>query len=409
MPLRGDAKDAPAPGILLAVPTDHRVVPVADENGSVGRDGYIHRSYPLVPLALEEVHSVGRITRADLLGDDPSQDARTGIGREDLVPEFTRQQPPLVGGHSGWRPGSRDQQVRDDSRIVLVPVPLRHLRVHSGALGLVSRSGQLVAIPVVPPFDDVVQAAGVASVVIVVRLPQAAQRIDGDLVVVAEVVSEDFQFAAVRVASKHHPTLEAASKFLQTSREFRSLGIRSGTQGLCVIPVQYGLAESVDRQPPVLVMDIPTGIAHVPVQLAIGTERQRVRRVIVLWLPGPHEEALLAVGNVVAVLVGEDDHVRRGRHDHLVAEHRDAQRRVDVTTLVVDFRRVRDSVAVGVLQNQDPVTLGPSVVPSVLAVIDDIAHPYAAAMIDVDVGGIGERRLRREQGCCESRVDIDGS
>ena len=171
---RGDAENAPAPGVLLAVPPDHRVVPIADEERAVGRDSHVHRSNPLVPLALEDVHRLGRVTGTDLLGNDSPQDARTGIGRQDLVPELAWQQPPFVGGHSGGRSGSRDQQVRNDSRIVLMPVALRHFGMHAGALRLVARSGQLVAISVVPSFDDVVQSAGVAPVVVVVRLPQSA-------------------------------------------------------------------------------------------------------------------------------------------------------------------------------------------------------------------------------------------
>ena len=287
-----------------------------------------------------------------------------------------------------------------------MPVALRHFGMHTGALRLVARPCQLVAISVVPTFDDVIQAAGVASVVVVVRLPQSAQRIDGDLVVVAKVVSEDLQLAAVRVAAEYHPALEGAGKFLEPPREFRSLGIRSLAQAVRVIPVQHRIAETVDRQPRVLVVDISTGVAHVPVQLAVGTEGQRMRRVIVLLLPGLHEEALLGVGDVVSVLVSEDDHVRCSCHDHLVAENRDSQSGIDVAALVVDLRGVRHPVAVGVLQNQDPVALGPSVVPAVLAVVDDIAHPHAAAIIDIDVGGIGERRLRSEQGRFEPRIDV---
>ena len=174
MALRRDAEDSTVRGVVLAVPTDHGVIPVTNEHRAVGSYRNIYRTHPFVPRALEQIHHPCLVTRPALGRYDATQHAGSGIGRQDLVPDVVRQQATFVRGHSGRGTGSCDQQVWDHAGIVLVPVPLGDFFVAAGALGLVSRARRLVTIAIVAVLEDVVDPASVATVVVVVGLPQPA-------------------------------------------------------------------------------------------------------------------------------------------------------------------------------------------------------------------------------------------
>ena len=118
-----------------------------------------------------------------------------------------------------------------------------------------------------------------------------------------------------------------------------------------------GVARAVDDRLAVLVVNGVALVADVPVELAIGPEDERVGRVVVLRLADLREQDVFLVGLAVAVVVGEDKHVGRHRDDHLVAEHADAERTIDVSALVENRLLVGTAVVIGVFEDQDPIAL----------------------------------------------------
>ena len=68
---------------------------------------------------------------------------------------------------------------------------------------------------------------------------------------------------------------------------------------------------------------------------------------------------------------------------------------VHIAALVEDGGFVGLCVAIGVFEDEDAVALGAVAV--MLAVVHDLAHPHAAAMVDVDAGGRKHHRLAGEE------------
>ncbi len=273
------------------------------------------------------------------------------------------------------------EQVGDDARIVLVPVLLGDGGFEIGPRRLPAGAGHLVAIAVVAVFEQIVDADGPVAVVVVVRLPQAAEGIDGQFVVVAEVVGEDLEAAAVQLATKGH----AAVKRLPF--------------------VDDRATENILHNVAVAIVDRVPFVAEVPVEPSVGAEDEFVGRVVVLRNAGFREEDFLLVGLAVAVGVGEDEDVGRNGDDDPVAEHADAHGRVDIASLVEDGRLVGFAVAVGVFQDQDAIALGALAV--AMAIVDDLADPHAAAGIDVNIGGAEHHRLRGEERGLQPGADVE--
>ena len=117
---------------------------------------------------------------------------------------------------------------------------------------------------------------------------------------------------------------------------------------------------------------------------------------------GPREQGFLRVGQVVTVLVREDDHFGRRGHDDLVPEHRNAERGVDIAT--PGSRRFAWSAtpspsASSRIRMRSPA--GRLVVLAVLPVVHDVDDPDTAVAVDVEV-----RRARQEGlGGVEGRFD----
>src|SRR5690606_39457365 len=57
---------------------------------------------------------------------------------------------------------------------------------------------------VVAVLDDVVNATTRIAIVVVIGLPYVSIRIDSNLIVVSEVVSQNFQLSSIRIASHNH-------------------------------------------------------------------------------------------------------------------------------------------------------------------------------------------------------------
>jgi hypothetical protein len=108
-----------------------------------------------------------------------------------------------------------------------------------------------------------------------------------------------------------------------------------------------------------------------------------------------------AVGLAVAVLVLEDKDVGRLADEHLPARtdgvlgHGDAHRAVKVGRLVEGGRLVRLARALGVFEDDDAITLGAveRLVVHLGAVVDRLAHPDAAEVVDVHARRVDEVRL----------------
>ena len=66
-------------------------------------------------------------------------------------------------------------------------------------------------------------------------------------------------------------------------------------------------------------------------------------------------------------------------------------RGINVAALIKDLLGIRLPIAVSVFQNQNPIAFLPFV--AVAAVIDDLGHPHAPAVIDVDIGRAEHHRL----------------
>ena len=92
---------------------------------------------------------------------------------------------------------------------------------------------------------------------------------------------QDFEIAAVQVATERH----------------------AAKQRLAV--VDDWTPELVDHNVAIFVVDCLPRVAEVPVQFAIRSEQEAVRRVVVLRLAGLGEQQLLVVRLVIAIGVGE--------------------------------------------------------------------------------------------------------
>src|SRR5690606_9245361 len=99
----------------------------------------------------------------------------------------------------------------------------------------------------------------------------------------------------------------------------------------------------------------------------------------------------LPIWAIIPVFVDHADDLGTRRNDHTVAQNADAVRRDDIFTLVIHLLVISLPVAVGVLQDQDPIAFGAfSVVP---AIVDDFTDPHAAAVVDIDVRRAQQHRL----------------
>ena len=118
------------------------------------------------------------------------------------------QQFSFVDDHARWRTGSGLKQVGYTAGVVEVPVAFRDFGFEVGSVRLPARAGQLVGVTVVTSLHDVVDPNAFVPVVVVVRLPHGAVRVDGHFVVVAKVLTQQFHVLTVGVAAEHHSLLK---------------------------------------------------------------------------------------------------------------------------------------------------------------------------------------------------------
>ena len=243
--------------------------------------------------------------------------------------------------------------------------------------------GDLVPVAVVAELHDVVDAHALVTVVVVVALPDRAEGIDRDLPVVAEVPAERLDAGAVELAAEHHAILVG---------------------GVAAAHLVAGL---VGDDLAVLVVQRSPGVAEIEIQPPVGAEVEGVDAVVVLRAADFGEHQLLAarIRFAVAVPVVEAENVVAGRDDDTVAEHADAVRRIDVHSLVEHRGLVGFGITVGVFEDQDAVALGALAL--VAPVVDDLAHPDAPLVVDVDGARAEHHRLAGEELRIEILVDAE--
>ena len=180
------------------------IVPIGYKEGSVWCDANVCWSEPLIEFTHSDVFDRSGIASTIWFGDVGSNDVGARIAVDHLIAEFFGEQVAFVDCDSGRRASARDQDIGYDAWVVEVPVSARNLGLPIGAFDLPARAVGLVRIPVVTELHHVVDACCSIAVIIVVRLPKRSERVDGNFVVVSEVMTEHFHIAQIFVASKHH-------------------------------------------------------------------------------------------------------------------------------------------------------------------------------------------------------------
>ena len=167
------------------------------------------------------------------------------------------------------------------------------------------------------------------------------------------------------------------------------------------------VVEQIDDRLAVGIVNGVTRVPEIEIPAAIGAHGKSVHGVVVLRLAGLGEERLFPVGHEITVVVVKHPHIGCARHDHLpprpVANHADAQRRIDIPPLIKYPARLGAAVAIGIFQHENPVA-GRAMVFSA-AIIHHFAHPHPPPRIDIDIGRAGEKRFGSE----ERRLQIIGN
>ena len=286
-----------------------------------------------------------------------------------------RQQASLVDADPAGRAATGHEQVGHDARVVLVPVLQRDVGLEVCPRCSPAGSGQLILVAVVAVFQHPVDTHALVAIIVVIALPERAKRVDGDFVVVAEVVAEHLKVSAVGLAAKHHPFAERFSSVVHDIAE----------------PVLYRIA--------VFVMHRLARVAEVKIPAAVRADCEGVHGVIVLRRTRLGEERFLSVGLQVAIVVVKNKNIGGAGDDHLaagpLADHTDAKCTIHIATLIKYRLLVGLAVGVGVFEDEDPVALFSRLF--LAAVIEHLTHPDAAPRIDVDVGRAREQWLDREE------------
>ena len=280
---------------------------------------------------------------------------------EGLAVEDAGEEGAFIDLHAGGAARAGHEHVRDDTGVVLMPVTLRDLALDADARRLPACAGHFVGVAVVAELHDVVDAHAFVAVVVVVGLPHRAEAIDSDFPVVAEVPGEHLDLATIQFAAEDHALLIRA-----------------------VVLIGALHAVDVGDEVAILVAELFAGVAEIEVEAAIGAKVEGVDAVVVLRTADLREHELFAVGFVVAVVVDEPENIVAAGDERFVAEDADTVGAVHIAPLVEDGGFVGLRVAIGVFEDEDAIAFGAFAV--VLAVVHDLAHPHAAAVVDVDAG-----------------------
>jgi hypothetical protein len=350
-------RDSIDPAIALAVahlmPADDRIEPVGHVDRPVRAHGDIARPEPLASILIDLVPDVVRVRRGKARQELEALERescalRLHVKAEHHIPARIRAQQEaavpwpegiaLVAGNPGRRAGAGVVSRREDAGVSLVPV--RGERVLPGAaIRLPEARAVGTEIPGVRAFHQPRHPAGHHLVVVVV-LPEIAERVDRQLVRVPEVVREDSEAGSVRLpaAIAHHSSLVlqvvGRASGVETARTKRPAG-------------------SIGH-------DVRPGIAGIEVPAAVRPGHQRMEPV------NPR------------------------------ADDRETERGAQVLVLDEDLAAIRAAVVVGVREDHDSIAgrVGERVALCVVepAVVDGLGPPDPPSRIHVDVGGVEEHR-----------------
>ncbi len=215
-------------------------------------------------------------------------------------------------------------------------------------------------------------------------------------VAVAEVVPDDVNTRAIWIhARREAPDVHVPVVALLPGDLAR---IPAEVTGIGPAVVRIVIAADAKRLAG-LVREHRAAIARIPIPLSVGSDRDRVQRMIVdTAIESGQQHLALVHGGVelqVPIHIGIDDQVRRHRNDDLVVDNRDAHWRAEKRLLDEHPAFVRLAVAIRVFEHHDAVALGLALV--VAPVIHALGHPDTAILVRVDVGGVLEHRRRRPE------------
>ena len=208
----------------------------------------------------------------------------------------------------------------------------RNFGVHSRSRSPPIASRFLVCETVVPKRHHIVDPCCPISIVIVIRLPDGTERVDTHLPVVAEIPSQRFELATVHVAPKDHALVvgfDLVSDFV---------------------------TRHVNNLFSVFVFDLLSGVPKVEVKFAVRAKHKRVDAVVVLGATDTSKENFLFVGFEIAIGIDQDKYGIVGGDDRSIAQHANAMSRINVTALVESRFFVGNRVAIGVFDDQNPIT-----------------------------------------------------
>ena len=139
-----------------------------------------------------------------------------------------------------------------------MPMARGYVGRHPNPFRLPAGSGQFIPVTVVAELHHGIDADSSIAIIVVVRLPDAAERIDGDHPVIAKVPRQSFELAEVGIAAKDHALL-----------------VRLHRLG-------DGVARHVGQRSPLSILELFAFVAEVEIQLPVWTKHERVDSVVVL-------------------------------------------------------------------------------------------------------------------------------
>ena len=299
-----------------------------------------------------------------------------------LAVEFCGEEGTFVDEDAGGAACAGLEEVRDDAGVLEVPVGGLDFLVGFGVAFGPACAGGFVAIAVVAEFHDEVDADPLVAVVVVIRLPDGTEGIDGGFPVVAEVPCDGFEVGAVRVAAEDHAFLVGFA----------------GIADDIACGVGDGFA--------VFVFELMAFVAEVEVEFAVWAEVDGVDAVVVLSAVDAAEHDFGFVGFEVAVVVGEVPDFACGGDDDAVAEDGDAVWAFEFRAFEEDGGFVGFAVFIGVFEDEDAVAGGTFAV--VAAVVDDFCDPDPAEVVDVDGRRAEEHGFGGEGFGFEAFGDVEG-
>ena len=182
------------------------------------------------------------------------------------------------------------EHVRDDAGPALVPVRLL-AGLAGDQLAVAAPVGAARALEAeVAALHDIVDADTLVPVVVVVALPDGAEAVETQLVIVAEVVADHVKLLRRRVPAESHAVLEA--------EVVARLGLAAVGLALAADLAAEGVGDG--RSVGVLDVAVVALVAHVEVVAAVGAEDEGVDAVVVVVPAEAGEDYLRLADRLVA-------------------------------------------------------------------------------------------------------------